>query len=124
MHYADDLVILAETFEVLMMKMAVWKNGLESKGLKVNMGKTKVMISSRDLHTLQTSSKYPCAVCGKGVGKNMFFCGECSFWVHKKCSDIPGRLVEKPDFRCRCLCSARAIDGRPCVEVLVLETLC
>ena len=74
--------------------------------------------------TLQTSSKYPCAVCGKGVGKNMFFCGECSFWVHKKCSDIPDRLVEEPDFRSRCLCSARAIDGRPCVEVLVLKTLC
>ena len=26
--YADDLVILAETFEGLMTKMAVWKNGL------------------------------------------------------------------------------------------------
>ena len=42
MHYADDLVILAETFEVLMMKMAVWKNGLESKGLKVNMGNISI----------------------------------------------------------------------------------
>ena len=29
---ADDLVILAETFEALITKMAVWKNGLESKG--------------------------------------------------------------------------------------------
>ena len=54
MLYADDLVILAKTFEGLMTKMAVWKNGLETKGLKVNMGKTKVMISGRDLHTLQT----------------------------------------------------------------------
>ena len=61
---ADDLVILAETFE---RKMAVWKNGLESKGLHINMGKTEVMISGRDLHSLQTSDKYPCAVCRKGV---------------------------------------------------------
>ena len=70
MLYADDLVILAETFEGLITKMAVWKNGLESKGLKVNIGKTKVMISGRHLHTFQTSGKYPCVVCRKGVGKN------------------------------------------------------
>ena len=53
MLYADDLVILAETFEGLMAKMTVWKNGLESKGLKVNIGKTKVMISgSYDLKVM------------------------------------------------------------------------
>ena len=68
MLYADDLVILDETFEGLMTKMAEWKNGLESKGLKVNMGKTKVMISNRDLHTSQTSDKYPCAVYRKVSG--------------------------------------------------------
>ena len=45
MRYADDQVILAEMFESLMTKMAVWKNGLEPKGFKVNIGKTKVMIS-------------------------------------------------------------------------------
>ena len=70
MLYADDL-ILAETFEDLMKKMAVWKNGLESKRLKVNMGKTKVMIPGRDLQTLQTSAKYPCAVCRKGDRKTL-----------------------------------------------------
>ena len=43
MLYADDLVILAETFEGLMTKIAVWKNGLESKRLKLNTGKTKVI---------------------------------------------------------------------------------
>ena len=79
MLYADDLVILAETFEDLMIKMAVWRYGIESKGLKVNMGKTKVMISGRDLHILQISDKYPCAVCRKGVGKNSIFCSGCSF---------------------------------------------
>ena len=117
MVYAYDLVILAETFEGHMTKMAVRKNGLESKGLNMNMGKTKVMILGRDLHTLQTSGKYPCAVCRKGAGKKSVFCNGCSFWVHKKCSDIPGRLIEDPDFRCRRrLGNARAIDGRPCVE--------
>ena len=44
MVYTNDLVILVETLEGLMTKMSVWKNGLASKSLKVNMGKTKVMI--------------------------------------------------------------------------------
>ena len=35
---------------------------------------------------------------------------------------IPGILVEDPDFRCRrCLGNARAIDGRPCVEVQLAD---
>ena len=49
MRYADDLLILAEMFESLMTRMAVWKNGLESKGFKVNIGKTKVMISQVEI---------------------------------------------------------------------------
>ena len=54
----------------------------------------------------------------KGVPKNSIFCSGCSFWVHKKCSNNPGRLVKDPNFRCgRCLGNARAIDRRPCVEV-------
>ena len=50
-------------FKDLMSKMAVSENGLESKRLKVNMGKTNIMISGRDIHLFQTSGKYPCAVC-------------------------------------------------------------
>ena len=59
MLYTDYLVITAETFEGLTIKMAVWKNDLEPKEFKVNMGKTKVIISSRDLQTLQSSGKLP-----------------------------------------------------------------
>ena len=91
------------------------------KGIQAELGK-KVMISGRDLHTMQTSGKYPCAVCRKGVRKNSVFFSGCSFWVHKKCSDIQGILVKDPDFRCRrCLGNAWAIDGRPCVEVQLVD---
>ena len=56
------------------------------------------------------------------VGKNSIFCNGCSFPIHKKCSDIPGRLVEDPDFRCRrCLSDAHAIDRRPCVGVQLTD---
>ena len=40
----------------------------------------------------------------------------------KNCSDIPGRLIEDPDFRStRCLGNAQAIDGRTCVEVQLAD---
>ena len=80
------------------------------------------MIMGRDIHISQTSGKHLCKVCRKGVGKKLIFCRECSFWIHEKCSDIPGRLVEDGDFRCRrCLGNARAIDGRHCVKVQLAD---
>ena len=44
--YADDLVLMAETEELLVEKIMRWKAGMEEKGLRVNMGKTKVMSCS------------------------------------------------------------------------------
>ena len=41
--YSDDLVLVAETEELLMEKLRKWKKGMELKGLRVNIGKTKVM---------------------------------------------------------------------------------
>ena len=34
--YADDLVLMAETEELLVEKMRRWKAGMEEKGLRVN----------------------------------------------------------------------------------------
>ena len=41
--YADDLVLMADSEELLMEKLRKWKTGMEAKGLRVNAGKTKVM---------------------------------------------------------------------------------
>ena len=62
------------------------------------------MIFDRDLHTLQTSGKDARAISKKDAEKNPIICNGWLFWVHKKCSNVPGRLVEDPNFRCkRCL---------------------
>ena len=89
--YADDLVISAET-EGLKMKLNKWKTEMESKGLRVNMGKTKIMVSRVNLQMLKDYGKYPCSVCRKGVGSNSIYCAGCSHWVHKKCSGVIGSL--------------------------------
>ena len=39
--YADDLVLMAASEELLMEKLRKWKNWMEAKGLRVNAGKTK-----------------------------------------------------------------------------------
>ena len=41
--YAGDLVLMAESEELLLKKLRKWKKGMEAKGLRVNAGKTKVM---------------------------------------------------------------------------------
>ena len=52
-----------------------WKEGLESKGLHVNMTKTKFMASGLGLDILQDSGKFPCAVCRMAVGRSSIYCG-------------------------------------------------
>jgi len=43
--YADDLAVIAETEEELIKRLNEWKDNVESKGMRVNMNTTKVMIS-------------------------------------------------------------------------------
>ena len=71
--YADDLVLVAESEESLLEKISKWKTGLESKGLKVNVGKTKVLKCKGGSGTVEKSGKWPCGVCNKGVGNNSIF---------------------------------------------------
>src|SRR5271163_2987261 len=87
--YADDLALLAESKELLV-KIKRWKEGMERKGLRVNMGKTKVMRSQFSDVQAVDSGKWPCGVCRKGVGLNSVMCGVCKKWVHKKCSGVKG----------------------------------
>ena len=92
---------------------------MEKKGLRVNAGKTKIMICGTGLDLLQSSGEFPCAVCRTGVGSNSIFCNGCKHWVHKKCSGLK-RLKKDPDYRCtRCQGTARPLDGRPQKEVQV-----
>ena len=43
--YADDLVIVAEAEEEIERKLSKWKQGFEAKGLRVNMEKSKILVS-------------------------------------------------------------------------------
>ena len=52
--YADDLVLMSETIESLKKRFLKWRNALESKGLKVNLEKTKVMVCESEGEVMQS----------------------------------------------------------------------
>ena len=66
--YADDLAVIAETEEDLIKRLNEWKDNVESKGMRVNMNKTKVLISGERQKVRQKAVRWPCGVCSKGVG--------------------------------------------------------
>ena len=97
--YTDDLVLVAETEELK--KLGKWKRGMELKGLRVNIGKRKVMRCQVRIGQAEESGNYPCGVCRQGVGDNSIKCSACHKWIHKRCSGISGRLGYVADFCCR-----------------------
>jgi hypothetical protein len=98
--YADDLVLIAETEEQLLDMLKHWKDGMESKGLRVNIGKTKVMKCQYRSGQENNSGKYPCGVCKKGVGRNSVLCTMCKKWIHNKCCGVKGALKDNSGFLC------------------------
>ena len=67
--YADVLVLICETMEEARFRFVAWRNALESKGLKVNISKMKVMKCARDVVPMEAAVD-PCSVYGKRVGVN------------------------------------------------------
>ena len=69
MLYADNLVTGESKQEVEQM-FVWWEEAMERRGLKVNMGKTKLVVSGASDTKPVQMGRYPCSVCGRGVGIN------------------------------------------------------
>ena len=89
-----------------------WKDSMEQKGLKVNMGKTKVMNCKVRQGQAENSGKFPCGMCKNGVGRNSICYTKCKKWIHIKCSGIRSRLETVVGSQCT-----------NCSQGLVVETL-
>ena len=75
--YDDGLVLKAPTIEQLGRCVAEWRASLLDKGLKVNTGKSTVMVGSSGGKIIVNSGRWPCGVCGKGVQANSVQCTVC-----------------------------------------------
>jgi len=62
--------------------------------MRVNMNKTMVMISGERQKVAQKAVRWPCGVCGRGVGSNSIQCTSCQNWVHRKCSALNGSMYK------------------------------
>ena len=78
--FADELAIATDKQDELVQALAQWKEALEAVGMKVNVGKTKVMNFDREADWRAEVGRYPCAICGKGVGANSVQCQSCKKW--------------------------------------------
>ena len=59
--YADDLAVIAETEEELIKWLNEWKDNVDSEGMRVNMNKTKVMISGERQNVRQKAGPHSLA---------------------------------------------------------------
>ena len=100
--YTDDIVLIVESMEKLQEKISTLKSEIESKGLKVNLVKTKVMVSKIGQISIKPSSmKDPCGICGRKTMANAVLCKSCGNWIHGRCAKIErvtGTLAT--DLRC------------------------
>ena len=96
--YADDLVLIAQSKEEAEQKFFKWKRAMAKSGMKVNIGKTKMMVTGKKSDVIE-SVRYPCGVCGRGVSVNSIHCVSCHRWCHRRCSGLQ-RLNNIIDCKC------------------------
>jgi len=111
MLYAYDLVVMDETENDLIKRLSEWKANVENRGLRVNMNKTKVMISGERQKVPQKAVRWPC-VCGRGDGNNSI---QYQMGVHRKCGGTKGSIYKvMKTFVCRgCM---NPITGTACTS--------
>ena len=71
---------------------------MERRGLKVNVEKTKLMVTGKKAENI-ICGKFPCGVCGRGVGVNSALCVLCNRWCHARCVGIR-RVTNRIELNC------------------------
>ena len=66
-------MVMSESLDDLRERLQRWRSASEHKGLKVNVGKTKMMVSGTQ-EEIVLSKIDPCGICEKRVGSNAVCC--------------------------------------------------
>ena len=85
--FANDLVLINESIEKMKEKFSKSKKAFKSKGLKLNLKKTKVMVSDSKGEVLK-SKVDSCAECGKRVVAHLVMCTKYGKLLHGRCEKI------------------------------------
>ena len=119
--YADDRVIITESLEELQKKLILLKITMDGKGLRVNMGKTKVLISGPGPMCFRSPAKTPVSCVSRVPAPNSIFC--C--WLFQLGSqEMQWYLWPDPSFRGKQWTGqARPPHGRPMTGPVVGRSL-
>ena len=92
-------------------KFLKWKEVFESNGLKINLKKTKEIVSDLKEEILK-GKVYPCDKCSQRVKANSIVCTKCDKWVHCRCAKIKSGFDSSKSFNCkRCVEAIKSIVG-------------
>ena len=103
--YADDLIIMAPTMEQLGRRVTDWRASMIGRGLKVNAGKSKVMVGSSGGKMIVNSGSGPVVSVETEYRQTLFSAQYVKKLIHKRCSGVRGDLSRVTDgFRCKRCC--------------------
>ena len=88
MNTLRDCETLVTHEDEMIKRLNEWKDNVESRGMSVNMNKTKVMISGERQKLMQKAVRWPCG----SVVEVLVVIQYSHKWVHKKCSGIKGSM--------------------------------
>ena len=97
--YVDDSALVSETLEGLWLTLQVLEGALQSKGLWINVKKSKMMINSENAGKITKEGKFTFVVCREDASSYAILYKFCVCWVHKKCSWIKSKLKENTHVR-------------------------
>ena len=93
--YVDDIVLIAESMAELQEKLYSWKSALESKGPKVNLIKTKEMVSKFGQVTVRPSCmKDPCGNCDRKAMLDAVLCISFKIGYMEDVQRYIGQLID------------------------------
>ena len=75
-----------KTMEELRENFDEWREAFESKGMRVNLGKTKLMGSGMEEEAFDSKTD-SCGVCRTRVMSKSVLCRACGKWVHARCTE-------------------------------------
>ena len=78
---------MSESLEDLRERFQRWRCALEDKGLKVNVGKTKMTVSGTE-GEIVLGKIDSCGICGERVGSNAVCCTQHTNGIHGRCTKM------------------------------------
>ena len=89
--YADDLVLMSETFKGVKNTITKWMDAFESKDLKVYVGKTKALFCC-GIAKDETCLRVKLTFVWLESKNHLSFV--CTMWIHSRCAGVKTAIVQ------------------------------